>query len=435
MMKHLLTSALLFVGLNVYAAPDIQHWQVNNGARVYFVEAHALPMVDIRIAFDAGSARDGDTPGLAALVNNTMPTGSKQFNEDQLAEIFDNQGARFGHESHRDMSVFTLRSLIKPQQLNPVVEALADILANPTFADAPVKREREHTLVALKHEEQDPGTIGSKTFMAALFGTHPYASWPSGSVDSIKSIYSNRLKGFHRQYYTGKNLTLTIVGNLSTLEAKELANKLVGKLPEGEKAPKPEDVSFPKKPNSQHIDFPSQQTHVLMGYPGVFRGDPDYFPLYVGNHILGGSGLVSLISEEIREKRGLAYSAYSYFYPMRARGSFQIGLQTKNSTRKEALEVIQDTLNTFINNGPSEEDLELAKKNIIGGFALRIDSNSKQAEYVNMIGFYDLPLDYLDTFNQKVRAVTREQIIDAWKRRINPKAMVTVTVGGKASGA
>ena len=169
-----------------------------------------------------------------------------------------------------------------------------------------------------------------------------------------------------------------------------------------------------------------------MGQPGVNRHDPDYFALYVGNHILGGSGLVSQLSNEIREKRGLSYSVYSYFRPMRELGPYQFGLQTRNDQAKEALDVMQQTLNDFIKHGPTEAELTAAKQNITGGFALRVDSNSKIADYTAMIGFYGLPLDYLETFNANVNLITAQQIKDAFSRRVHPDKMVTVLVGGQA---
>jgi zinc protease len=159
------------------------------------------------------------------------------------------------------------------------------------------------------------------------------------------------------------------------------------------------------------------------------RDDPEYYPLYVGNHILGGSGLVSRISEEVREKRGLSYSAYSYFIPMRYKGPYTLGLQTRNEQTQEAISVMRKTLQDFIDDGPTEKELKASKQNITGGFPLRISSNGKIADNLSSIGFYNLPLDYLDTFNDHVDAVTVEQIKAAFKNRVHPDKMVTVTVG------
>jgi zinc protease len=185
----------------------------------------------------------------------------------------------------------------------------------------------------------------------------------------------------------------------------------------------------------QRIDFPSSQTHVYLGQPGMRRGDPDYFPLYVGNHILGGSGLVSLLMHEVREKRGLSYSTYSYFAPMAVRGPMIMGLQTKNDQAEEARGVLLDTLQRFIDEGPTDDELDAALKNITGGFPLRIDSNSDVVSYLSVIGFYDLPLDYLDRFTDRVSSVTKEQIRDAYRRRVHPQRLAMVLVGGGGDSA
>jgi len=204
---------------------------------------------------------------------------------------------------------------------------------------------------------------------------------------------------------------------------------LVAHLPKGAPAEKLPKVANLNEQETIKLAHPSTQTHILLGQPGMKRGDPDYFALYVGNHILGGNGLVSRLSNEIREKRGLAYSTYSYFLPMRKDGPFQIGLQTRNDQAEEALKVVRETLNNFIENGPTDEELNASKKNITGGFPLRISSNQKILGYIGMIGFYDLPLDYLDTFNEKIQAVSADDIKDAFKRRVHPDTMVTVLVG------
>ena len=181
--------------------------------------------------------------------------------------------------------------------------------------------------------------------------------------------------------------------------------------------------------SEQRIAHPATQSHILIGVPGIARNDPDYFPLYVGNYILGGGGFVSRLMLEVREKRGMAYSVYSYFTPMQQPGAFQVGLQTKKEQADEALQLVRATLRELIAKGPTAKELQAAKQNIIGGFPLRIDSNKKILEYLGVIGFYELPLTYLDDFTGKVDKVTIAQIHDAFKRRINPDAMATVIVG------
>ena len=188
-------------------------------------------------------------------------------------------------------------------------------------------------------------------------------------------------------------------------------------------------VSYPASASEQRIAHPATQAHILLGYPGIKRGDVDFFPLYVGNYILGGGGFVSRLTEEVREKRGLVYSVYSYFMPTAEIGQFQVGLQTKREQADEALKLVRETLNKFVAGGVTEEELKAAKQNIVGGFPMRIDSNAKILDYLAMIGFYKLPLTYLDTFNDEVSKVTTAQIKEAFNRRIKTDKMVTVIVG------
>ena len=175
--------------------------------------------------------------------------------------------------------------------------------------------------------------------------------------------------------------------------------------------------------------LPGQLVFGMLGQPGMTRGDPDYFPLYVGNHVLGGSGLISQLSVEIREERGLAYSTYSYFVPMNRQGPYIVGLQTKNDQAANAQEIALETVRRFVENGPTEDELQAAKNNLVGGFPLRIDSNEQIANQVLNIAFYGLPIDYLDTWSDKVSAVTAAQIRDAFQRRVDPERWTRVRVG------
>jgi len=245
----------------------------------------------------------------------------------------------------------------------------------------------------------------------------------------VEALTVADLRAFHRRHYAGRNAVVALVGDLDRATAEALAERVVGGVPAGAPLPPLPPVPPLKGPQQQHVAYPSSQTHILLGQPGMRRGDPDYFPLYVGNHILGGSGLVSRISKEVREERGLAYSAYSYFIPMAQAGPLQLGAQTRNDRAGEALRVLRDTLERFVTIGPTAEELRASQKNITGGFPLRVDSNSEIAGYLGMIGFYGLPHDYLDTFNKRVEAVTVEEVRDAFRRRIDPQRLVTVTVG------
>ncbi|MDH5784187.1 MAG: insulinase family protein [Chromatiales bacterium] len=423
-----LTAALLISGFAT-ASPDIHHWRTSNGARVYFVPAPQLPMVDIRVTFNAGSARDGNQPGLAMLTNGMLEEGAGKLSANAIAEHFDNLGANTGFESLRDMATASLRTLTDRELMQPAVETFALLLREPSFPKNALERVRKQMLVGLRHESQSPGTLGSKALYEALYGSHPYAGHSSGTMASVRKLSREDVIAYHRRYYVANNAIVAIVGAVDRQQAEQLAEQVMGGLPAGEGAPALPGVPGLSDSTEKHIEHPSTQTHILLGQPGMRRDDADYFPLYIGNHILGGSGLTSRISDEIREKRGLSYSAYSYFSPMAAEGPYLLSLQTKTESRDEALTVLRATLNRFISEGPSEEELIASKKNITGGFALNIDSNKDILGYISMIGFYNLPLDYLDTFITRVNQVTLAQVHDAFKRRIHPDKMVLITVG------
>ncbi len=428
-----MTSEPVAVDVEPVVTKEIQHWKTNNGARVYFVPAPELPMLDVSVTFDAGSARDGVQAGLALLTNGLLDDGAGSLNTNQIAQSFEGVGAQFGLSAHRDMASVTLRSLSDAELLQPALATMAHLLHAPAFPKEAFEREVKQMMIALRAQEQSPAALAEKAFYPALYGDHPYASPSMGTQESLAALTLNDVRQFHAKYYVGRNAVIAMTGNVDRKMAEKIAEQLISPLRSGRVAAPLPPVKALTEPVEIKIDYPSSQTHVLMGQPGMHRGDPDYFTLYVGNHILGGSGLVSRMSEEVREKRGLSYSAYSYFSPMRRNGPFIIGLQTQNNQAAEALRVAGDTLREFVNNGPSSDELAASKQNIMGGFPLRIASNSKIVGYLAMIGFYNLPLDYLDQFNPTVESVTLDDIKKAFEARINPDKMVTVTVGGKAS--
>ncbi len=427
--RFVLFVTLFLVVTSVTATPKIQQWQTANGANVLYVHAPELPMVDIRVVFDAGSARDGDLPGLAMLTNSMLTEGAGQWDADQIAERIESVGANLSTDSLRDMGLVSLRTLTESNALQTSVETVATVLAEPVFRQEALDRNLEAMKISLRSDLQSPSTIASKAFFWAMYDDHPYAHPSSGTEESLERFNLNVLRDFHKRYYVGANAIVAIVGAVERQQAEKLAEQVVGRLPAGERAALLPEVNLDKSLLRQQINFPSTQAHLYIGMPVLRRGDPDYIPLYVGNHVLGGSGLVSMISQEIREKRGLAYSAYSHFSPMRGQGPFMIGLQTKNSQVEEAEEVVLETLNAYIRSGPSADELEKSRKNITGGFPLRVASNSDIVEYLAMIGFYQLPLDYLDTFVDKVNSVTIDDIKDAFKRRVLPDRLSTIVVG------
>jgi zinc protease len=424
-----LAAVLILVAPLARATPKIQHWQTGNGAQVLFVPAPELPMVDVRVVLDAGSARDGDKPGLASLTAGMLTQGAGDWDADTLALRVESVGAQLGVSANRDMATASIRSLTQEDALQTAVETLATVLKDPTFAPADLERLRRNTLTALRKAEESPGSIASKALWRQVFGDHPYASDPDGTPESVASLSREDLVQFHRRYYTAANALVAIVGDLDRPQAEALAERVVGALPPGRRPEPLPEVAELASGHDEHIDFPSSQTTVLAGQPGMRRGDPDYFPLYLGNHILGGSGLVSLLMEQVREKRGLSYSTYSYFLPMARPGLFLMGLKTRNDQAEEARDVMMATLRRFIADGPSDEELIAAKKNVTGSLPLKIAENSDILAYLTVIGFYRLPLDYLDRLTDRIESVTAAQIRDAFTRRVHPDRLAVITVG------
>jgi len=429
MRRSVLGLFLLALSQAVWASVNIEHWQTAQGSRVFFVHAGSLPIADIVVAFDAGSARDGKQAGLAALTAGLLEEGAGKWNADQIAERFESVGANFGASISSDMASATLRTLTEKPLFDKALETMHAILTQPAFKEADFQREKKRTLAGLKQREESPGDLADIAFSKALYGDHPYAHPDSGLIETVAPLKASDLRAFYRQYYVAANAVVVIVGDLSKEQAEQTVATLLKDLPTGQKPAPLLDVVMPAKASTQNIKFPSTQTHVLVGMPGIDRKDPDFFSLYVGNHILGGGGLVSKLFDEIREKRGLAYSASSAFRPMLKKGPFVLGLQTRNDQTGEALKVLNQTLSDFIAKGPTDAELSAAKKNITGGFPMRFDTNKKLANYVAMIGFYDLPLDYLDTFTQKVEEVTVASIVEAFKRHVQLDLLQTVTVG------
>lgn len=427
--------ALAAVALSgpAHAGPQIQHWTADNGTRVYFVESRALPLIDIRIDFAAGSAYDpAGKSGLASMTRSLLDIGSEGLDEQEISERIADSGAQIGGSTDEDRSGLGIRTLSSPQERDAAVELAARLLARPTFPADALERERARAVASLREALTRPAPLAERRFSAAIYGDHPYGR--SADLASIAAITQDDLKDFHRRYYTANNASVTIVGDVGRRDAERIAAVLTQPLPAGEP---PAALSQPVQParHTEHIANPSAQAHVLAGMPGLSRQDPDYFPLLVGNYVLGGGGFVSRLTKEVREKRGFAYSVYSYFMPNLVAGPFQIGLQTRGSQTQDALKVVEETLAAFIAEGPTAAELKAAHDNLINGFGLRLDANGKILDHVAMIGFYRLPLDWLDTYPQQVAAVTAEQIRDAFARRIRLEHLVVVTAGGDGDTA
>jgi zinc protease len=393
-------------------------------------------MLDVSVAFDAGSARDrADKAGLAGLTRGMMSLGAGPWSEQEISERLADVGAVLSGSFDADRAGFGLRTLSSPPERAPALAVLKAVLSSPHFSEAVLEREKARAIAGLKEAATKPDYLAEKAFQAAVFGSHPYALPESGEVETVAKLGKADLQAFYRDHYRARNMTLALMGDISRSEAERIAEEMASGLAEGDAPPPLPPVPIPLAGGEQVIPHHATQSHILAGMPGMKREDPDYFPLLVGNYVLGGGGFDSRLLIEIRQKRGLAYSAYSYLLPMRETGAFQMGLQTKRESTAEALAVLRDTLSRFVTAGPSEAELAQARSNLVGSFPLRLDSNKKIIEHLAMIGFYRLPLDWLETYTRKVEAVSQADIVKAFRARIRPEALSVVIVGGQTTAA
>jgi zinc protease len=422
---------LMVLAHAAHALLPIQTWETKRGARVYFVENRDLPMLDVSVDFPAGSGFDTrEKSGAANMTNNMLRLGAGGMNEDELARKLADTGAQFAGRFDNDRSGVGMRMLSSVEERKASLELLGRMLNQPEFPANVLEREKARLIAALKEADTRPDTIAARTFNRRIYPTHPYGLRGSGEIDTVAKLARDDLVTFHRSYYTAERAIVAIMGDVGRDEAASIAEALTAPLPmaSGTEATLPPVPSL-EKGETRWITHPATQSHIIMGAPGIRREDPDYFALFVGNHILGGGGFTSRVTDEVRQRRGLAYSAYSYFSPMLREGPFVIGMQTKGEQAKEALAVARKTVADFVAQGPTAKELAAAKKNIIGGFPLRIDSNRKIHEYLAVIGFYRLPLTYLDDFTKNVDRVTAEQVKAAFQRRVHPERFVIVVVG------
>lgn len=415
----------------------ITRWYTGNGMQVLFQKADALPMIDFRLIFDAGAARDSSfkssdgtvLAGLAKLTNGLVFEGTNDLNADQIAEQFASLGIDYGNGSYRDMALINIRTLSYDKQKNGALKLLTKVLSDVSFPQEALDRERARMLVELDYIEQTPSKKASRAFYQTLYKNHPYGTPPGGNRESLKDISRKDLLNYYKQYYVAKNAVLAIVGDLTEQQAREHAEMISRALPAGKKAAELPSAPLLSKAEEVKINHASTQTTVLMGQPGIKRGDKDYYALYVGNHILGGSGFSARLMKEVRVKRGLTYSIGSYLIPMHAEGPYQFSFTTKQSSTQQAIDLVRQNLQQYIEQGPTQEELDNAKLNITGSFPLKQASNKNIVENLAVIGFYDLPLDYLDKYNAHIEAITLEQIKSAFKGRVHPDKMATIIVG------
>jgi zinc protease len=421
-----------------WAALPIEHWTHTNGAQVFLVQSPGIAMLDVQIDFDAGERRSplGKT-GLAGLMASSTRNGLKAnatqvaLDENALSEAWADLGASLSATASNDRLTFALRTLTYPDVLAQSVALAARQLGEPMFPENLWLRDRPKMIAAIKEANTRPATAAARAYSAAVYGNHPYGRETTEA--DLLAISSADMRALHAQAVRACYARVSLVGAVDRAQADALVQTLLSRLPSGDcpMLPPVEEVQPLTAASEQRLPFDSAQAHVLVGQPGIPRKSPDFFALLVGNHILGGGGFTSRLTEEVRQKRGLTYGISSGFSPGLHAGAFTISLQTRPDQAQQALSLLREVLVNFVADGPTAAELQAAKDNLIGGFALRIDTNRKLLDNVANIAWNDLPLDYLTTWNEQVQRITTEQVHQAFARTLQPQTMATVVLGGK----
>lgn len=424
------------------SAPNIQRFDTAQGTPVLFVARHELPIVDIRLTFNAGSARDDAIKpngyGLANLTASLLDQGTDNLNQDDIATQLEQLGVNFTASAYKDMFVVSLRSLASDNYLTPAVNLMTQLLSEANFPLENLERSKARILLGLQRAQENPSHIAQTTFMQTLYGNHPYAHPSSGTLTSVPTLTQADLVQFKNTFLVAKNTSIAITGDLTLNQAQTLAQQISQALPIGTAAP---TLPTPKPlPQSQdiHIPFDSTQTSVIIGTLGVARtqtttAQQQQTALSVANDVLGGGGFNARLMQNLRVKNGYTYGAYSSFTPMQTTGPFTLNFSTRNDKAEAAVNLAKQVLANTVNNGVSTNEVNQSKRSMINSFPLAIASNSSINGWLGMMGFYGLPDSYLNNYVNRVDNVTQLTANNTLQQQLGTAPLLTVTVGGNVS--
>ena len=412
---------------------EISEYETSNGIKVLHSKSENIPMIDIKITFDAGSNRDGNLKGLSMLTHNLLDEGTTKLSAEEIASSFESTGAVFNTSVNKDKSSISLRSLADKKYLGPSLKTFLNILSDSTFPQKELSLQKDRTVSTIIEDESDPSDISMNLFFKEIYKNYAY-SYPSiGEKSIIKNISRKDIVSFYKNNLNQKTAKIAIVSSLSKKDVEALSEKISKSLERKDILVDKNTIQLKKDSKEKYIykKFNSEQAHIYIGGLAIKRGAKNHLPLYVGNYIFGGSGFSARLMQELRVKRGYTYGVYSYIYPMKNIGPFVIGIETKSEQAQISVELIHNMLQDFIENGPTNEEIKHAKEAIINGFPLRVDSNSDILNYLSMINYYDLPMDYLAKFTENISKITKKDIISAFKEEIDYKNLTTLVVGNE----
>ena len=439
--NRLIFSIIVLVCCNslvVYAANKpilvIKHWQTSNGLPVYFVRTPNLPMLDVRMIFTAGSVYDNENWGLASLTNNSLNQGTSKLTNKQISSEFEKVGAQYSTKVTKDMATVSLRTLTNPDYLKVAIKTFNQVITDPRFSIQSIDLIKRTTSAGIKYKEQNPKNVAQDQFFDMVFNKSAYSHPISGNLLTVSTLNSDLVKQFYHKYYVINNARLVLVGDITRQQANNISNSISTGLPVGKSAGKVDvpSLSFVSSESNKQITFPSNQASIYVGYQGMTRESPYYFPFFVGNQILGGGSMTSLLFENVRNKQGLTYGVYSVVDPLKYAGSFYISLNTKRQSCEKALSAVKHTFSEFALKGPTKQQLTMVKDYLVNSFPLGLSSNQKIINVLTNIVFYGRPLDFLDTYRQRIEAVTDLQVKQVFDQ-LSKKHLFVVMVGKNQS--
>lgn len=423
-------SMIALISMIVHArAVDIQPFETPAGLSVWLVEDHTVPIIAVDFAFSGGSAQDPDgKEGLTNLLSATLDEGAGDLTSRAFQERMQDLAVKIGFDAGRDAFYGSLRTLTPNAE--DAFEMLRLAVTEPRFDADAVERMRSQIIAGLRREAKDPDAIAARTFARTVFPGHPYGRPASGTEESVSALTPADLKAQHQRLFAQSSLQIAVVGAIDAATLGPLLDRVFAALP-AEPDLTPVAEITPRMDIEESITLDVPQTAIRIGLPGLKRDDPDFIPAYVMNHILGGGSFSSWLYDEVREKRGLAYSVGSYLVPYDHAGMLIAATGTRADRAGETLQIIGEQMGRMATQGPTEEELAKAKSFLTGSYALRFDTSGKIANQLLGIRMEKLGLDYIDKRNGLIEAVTLEDIKRVANRLLGSASPTIVTVGPK----
>ncbi|MDP3296269.1 MAG: pitrilysin family protein [Thermodesulfovibrionia bacterium] len=414
-------------------ALDIKREVLENGLTLLIVEKHNLPVVRVTVGIKAGSIVESEEKaGIANLTAELLTAGTKKRTASQISEETEFAGASLSASGGNDYATIALSVLKKDLDLG--FDLLSDTILNPLFPDDELNKKRERIKGGLRAQEENPEFVASREFKKAVFGIHPYGRLVQGSPEALDKIKRDDLVNFHSTFYAPNNAIMSVVGDVTPEEVKNLLQKYFS-----EWHPSPSPIPIPQGEGARvthvfsgqkiiNIDKDLTQANIILGHVGISRDNPDYYAVSVMNYILGGGGFESRLMQNIREEKGLAYDIHSFFDANKYGGLFEVGLQTKNESANTAIEEILKEIKKVRNFPVSDAELSGAKLFLTGSFPMRLETSQRIANFLVAVEYYGLGMDYIDKYPSYINKVTKEDVLRVAKKYLDSENFTLVVV-------